>query len=218
MVEEVRGGGRGWGSIEPTRVVALPSARNEAPTQGERSCNGLLPFGHHRWRSALWWFRLPPHAFPCVELLPHSHPLRMFPHSQLKSSAWVCSPDPTFQHPALVCSGGHPLRLGGQGRAQYPVYRSHSVLPPHAGCHVLFPGCGVHPSLSAPLRVAGPISLLFLFLFLLSLDLPRSAGILLVLLGVSGPLLIFCGGSVRIVTFADVFLMRLWREINSMSA
>ena len=47
MVEEVRGGGRGWGSIEPTRVVALPSARNEAPTQGERSCNGLLPFGHH---------------------------------------------------------------------------------------------------------------------------------------------------------------------------
>ena len=115
MVEEVRGGGRGWGSIEPTRVVALPSARNEAPTQGERSCNGLLPFGHHRWRSALWWFRLPPHAFPCVELLPHSHPLRMFPHSQLKSSAWVCSPDPTFQHPALVCSGGHPLRLGGQG-------------------------------------------------------------------------------------------------------
>ena len=115
MVEEVRGGGRGWGSIEPTRVVALPSARNEAPTQGERSCNGLLPFGHHRWRSVLWWFRLPPHAFPCVELLPHSHPLRMFPHSQLKSSAWVCSPDPTFQHPALVCSGRHPLRPGGQG-------------------------------------------------------------------------------------------------------
>ena len=47
MVEEVHGGGRGWGSIEPTRVVALPSARNEAPTQGERGCNGLLPFGHH---------------------------------------------------------------------------------------------------------------------------------------------------------------------------
>ena len=47
VVEEAHGGGRGWGSIEPTRVVALPSARNEAPTQGERGCNGLLPFGHH---------------------------------------------------------------------------------------------------------------------------------------------------------------------------
>ena len=40
-------GGSGWGSIEPTRVVALPSARNEGPTQGERGCNGPLPFGHH---------------------------------------------------------------------------------------------------------------------------------------------------------------------------
>ena len=120
---------------------------------------------------------------------------------------------------ALVCSGGHPLRLGGQGRGQYPVYRSHSVLLPHAGCHVLFPGCGVHPFLSAPLRVAGPILLLFLLLFLLlSFELPHSAGILLVLLGVSRPLLIFCRGSVRIVTFADVFLIHLWREINSMSA
>ena len=47
VVEAAHGGGRGWGSIEPTRVVALPSAGNEAPTQGERGCNGLLPFGHH---------------------------------------------------------------------------------------------------------------------------------------------------------------------------
>ena len=120
---------------------------------------------------------------------------------------------------ALVQIRGHPLRLGGQGRGQYPVYRSHSVLLPHAGCHVLFPRCGVHPSLSAPLRVAGPISLLFLLLFLLlSFDLPGSAGILLVLLCVPGPLLVFCRGSVRIAPFADVFLMSLWREINSMSA
>ena len=72
-----------------------------------------------------------------AELLPPSCLLRMSPHSQPQSSAWVCSPVPTFQHPALVCSGGHPLRLRGQGWAQQPVYRSHSVL--HTGCSVLFP-------------------------------------------------------------------------------
>ena len=72
-----------------------------------------------------------------AELLPPSCCLRMSPHSQPQSSAWVWSPNPTFQHPALVCSSGHTLRLGGQGWGQQPVYRSHSVL--HTGCCVLFP-------------------------------------------------------------------------------
>ena len=76
-------------------------------------------------------------SIPFAELLPPACPLRMSPHSQPQSSAWVCSPIPTFQHPALVCSGGHPLRLRGQGWAQQPVYRSHSVL--HTGCSILFP-------------------------------------------------------------------------------
>ena len=72
-----------------------------------------------------------------AELLPPSCLLRMSPHSQPQSSAWVCSPNPTFQHPALVCSGAlsgwcplSPLRLGGQGWGQQPVYRSHCVLLP----------------------------------------------------------------------------------------
>ena len=72
-------------------------------------------------RSVLCWFRLPPHAFPCVDFLSPSHPPRTSPHSPQQSSAWVCSPNPTFQYPALVCSGGHPLKLGGQGWGQYPV-------------------------------------------------------------------------------------------------
>ena len=126
------GRGCGWCSIEPTEVVALPSAGGGgASTGGEGLQWWVFPLGiTQQWRSVLWWFRLPPQAFLFIELLPLSHPLRTFPHRPQQSSAWVCSSNPTFQHPALVCTGGHPLRLGGQGWGQYPVYRSHSVLLP----------------------------------------------------------------------------------------
>ena len=67
---------------------------------------------------------------PFIQLLAPCVSCRMSPHGPQQSSAWVCSPDATFQHPALFCSSGHSLRLGGHGRGQYPVYRSHSVLLP----------------------------------------------------------------------------------------
>ena len=90
-----------------------------------------LPFGHH---SPMVLCTIEVQAsstsIPFAELLPPSCPLRMSPHSQPQSSAWFSSPNPTFQHPALVCSGGHPLRLGGQGWGQQPLYRSHCVLLP----------------------------------------------------------------------------------------
>ena len=54
-------------------------------------------------------------SIPFAELLPPSCPLRMSPHSQPQSSAWVCSPNPTFQDPALVCSGGLPAQAWGAG-------------------------------------------------------------------------------------------------------
>ena len=38
-------------------------------------------------------------SIPFAELSPHSRPLRISPQSQPQSSAWVCSPNPTFQHP-----------------------------------------------------------------------------------------------------------------------
>ena len=53
----------------------------------------------HQWRSALWWFRLLPQASRLQSSPPHSRPLRISPQSQPQSSAWVCSPNPTFQHP-----------------------------------------------------------------------------------------------------------------------
>ena len=155
-----------------------------------------------------------------AELSPHSRPLRISPQSQPQASAWVCSPNPTFQHPEPLSAVVDTLS-GWVGRAGVSTPCTGLTL---SSCHTLAamfssPDVEFTPFLSAPLRVAGPILLLFLLLFLLlSFELPHSAGILLVLLGVSRPLLIFCRGSVRIVTFADVFLIHLWREINSMSA
>ena len=125
------GGGCGWGSIEPTRVVALPGCwRGRGQHRGRGAVVGFF-FGH---QSAMVLCCMVVQACattsPFIELLPPCLSCRMSSHSPQQSSAWVCSLDPTFQHPALVCSGGHPLRLGGQGRGQYPVYTSHSVLLP----------------------------------------------------------------------------------------
>ena len=141
-VEEGHGGGRGWASIEPTRVAALPIARDEGPAQGERGSGEVLPFGPH---STMVLCALAVQAsftsIPFAELLPPSHPLRMSPHGQPQSSAWVCSPKPTFQHPALsavvdtlevetLSSWVSRAGLSTQSAAL-------SVLLPHAGCQVL---------------------------------------------------------------------------------
>ena len=55
-----------------------------------------------------------------IDLLPLSRPLSMSPHSTPQSSAWVCSPNPTFQHPALVCIGGHASKAGWAGLGSAP--------------------------------------------------------------------------------------------------
>ena len=54
------------------------------------------------------------------KLLPYSHPFRMFPHSQLQSSASVCSPNPAFQHAALFFIGGHASKAGWAGLGSVP--------------------------------------------------------------------------------------------------
>lgn len=133
-----------------------------------------------------------------IELLPPTFSCRMSRHrGPQQSSAWVCFPDPTFQHPALVCSGGHLLRLGGEGRGQYPVCRSHTVLLPRTVAVFSSHKNEAPPSVSTGLpqtlrsfpdveafslfrspRVAGATPLPFLFLFpSFSPVLPVKAGI-----------------------------------------
>lgn len=92
----------------------------------------------HQWCSALWWLGFTTNI-PFAELLPHSNPFRMFPHSQLQSSALVCSPNSTFQHPALVCIAGHASKAGWAGLRSVPCVQVSSVLLPHPGLPCFLP-------------------------------------------------------------------------------
>ena len=136
-----RGRGNRWVMRAPTLLEPFLVPGEEGPAQGERGYKQWRVFAlgmTQQWRSALGWFRPPPQAFLFAELLPPCHSHRASPHRPQQSSAWVCSPGPTFQPPALVCSGGHPLRLGGQGWGWYPCA---GLLCPAASdcCRVLFP-------------------------------------------------------------------------------
>ena len=151
------------------------------------------------------------------------------------SSAWVCPPNPTFQHTALVCIGGHPLRLGGQGRDQYPAHISLSFtlvavfschtergspsvrteLPPVRG----FRGCGDLPSLQIPPGICGFHPASFPLPFPPALSCPtwlsRTLSCPFRCPSSSARVL---QGSVRFFPLQDVFLMLLWREMNSTSS
>ena len=59
-------------------------------------------------------------SIPFAELLPQSHLFRVFLYSQPQSSALIWSLNPTFQHPALVCSGGHASQAGWAGQGSAP--------------------------------------------------------------------------------------------------
>ena len=164
---------------------------------------------------------LPPVPTGCI-LMANRCPLPGFALQTPRSSTQPLS---TLEHTLF--------RLGGQGRNQYPVNRSHSVL--HACCRVLFPqrtrlpfcpnrapprggaalAVETSPLFRSPQGFVGSIWLLFLFPFLQhSLVLPGSAGIFLVLSGVQVPLPVF-RRALRIFPLQDVLFMLLWREMNS---
>ena len=82
-----------------------------------------------------------------------------------------------------------------------------------------FPYFGISPLLQLPcLRVQVLSRFLSSSFSLLFFILPSYAGVFIVLSGVQGLLLVFSQWSVRIVASIDVFLMHLWREVNSMSS
>ena len=146
------GGGSSCGGREITHLGGSHAwcLERQGQTQGQTGCKEVLPFGiTQQRRSASLVVQASSTSIPIAELLPPSRPLRMSPHVQPHSSAWVYSPNPTFQHPGLVCIRGHRIRLGGLGWGQYPVCRSHSVL--HAGCRLLFPQRTRSPSVPTEL-------------------------------------------------------------------
>ena len=59
-------------------------------------------------------------SVPVCRAPPSLPSLRMSPQSQPQSSAWVCSPNPTFQHAALFFIGGHASKVGWAVLASVP--------------------------------------------------------------------------------------------------
>ena len=176
-----------------------------------------------------------PRNFP-AHGAPYSCPFSLSLHIQQLSSPRVHCPNPIFQHAAPLCTRRHMAQAGVHGAAAWTVSTdlTLSCLPLTSCCIPLWPPkapsvsqlifplwggfseCRKLSSPSAPLRGAGPFSFpLFVFL---SLVLPGCVGIFLVLLGVQGPPIVFSMYSMRFVPFVDVFLMYLWREVNSMSS
>ena len=116
------GGGSRCGCHEITHLGgrAIPSAwRGRDRHRGAEAASRFFPSGITQQRhSASVVVQASSTSVPVAELLLPSRPLRMSPHGQPQSSAWVCPPNPTFQHTVLVCIGGYPLRLCGQCRGQ----------------------------------------------------------------------------------------------------
>ena len=114
-------------------------------------------------------------------------------HSGLSATDWLF-------HPPL-----NSLRCSPSVPTDFPIGEGAS------------PDAGNSSLLQLPLRGTDPIPLPLLFFSLLSFVLPSYVGIFLVLTGVQGLLLVFSQCSVRILPSVDVFLIHLWREINSTS-
>ena len=125
----------------PTLMEPFIVPGEERPAQGERGCKQWWVLALdiiQQWRSTLWWFRLPLQAFLFAGLLPPCLSCRLSPHSPQQSSAWVCFPDPTFQHPAFVCSSGHS-QAGWAGLGSVPCVQV--SLCPAAKTVAVFSSC-----------------------------------------------------------------------------
>ena len=150
-------GGVGWGLKSPTWVEFFVVLDEQRATQGTWDAMGFL-FGRHSpmalcsmvvqaspQGSCLQSSSLMPIPSGCF-LIASSSPL---PRSALQS--------PHFSTQPLSALADMPLRLGGQGWGQHPVCRSHSVLLPHAGCHVFFPQrmrLSFSPNWAPPVRLS----------------------------------------------------------------
>ena len=164
---------------------------------------------------------------------PYCCPFRLSLHSQQLLPPWVCSPNPTFQHPTPSAPGDTRLRLWCIELCHGPS--AWVLLCP--ACHWPVAAFLSNPSLSqlifplgrglswvrepllffrSPPGVQAPAH--FLCSLFISFVLPSYMGSFLVLLGVQGPLLVFSWCSVRAVPFVYIFLMYLWWEANSMSS
>ena len=178
-------------------------------------------------------------GIPCCGF-PPSLPLSPSPHSQQLFLLWPCSPIPNLQFPApctplnIHPSLGHIVPWYGPSvyfsLCQVCYQSTSSPSSDSLKCFPLVPvdfptservslNSGIfplfqlpHPGVQAPSCFLSSSSSLLFFI------LASYAGIFIVISGVQGLLLVFSQCSVRIVASIIVFLMYLWRDMNSMSS
>ena len=95
----------------PAQMGAPANARTSKRLVGGKGpCHGgsalCAPLNNGTWSCGDPGFF--PQTFQLVELLNQE----MLLHSQQLSPPWVCSPNPTFQHPALLCTRRHTAQAG----------------------------------------------------------------------------------------------------------
>ena len=139
IMEEVDGGGHGWGSKDPRLGRVLPSPWLAGAGTRDKGCSGLIPWASLKNDTLSMVVQASSRSIPLetssLTPVPSGCLLRAN-HSPLPGSALQT---PHFSTQPLSASLDMPLRLGRQGWGQYPVSRSHSVLLPHTVFHVLFP-------------------------------------------------------------------------------
>ena len=139
---------------------------------------------------------------------PHAHQQTHVPVRGMQGHGMDClcsSHCPVCRRPA-ISSSSESLRCFPSVPTNFPVSEG------------VFPDAGTSLLLQLPPGEQVPSCFLSSSFSLLSFILPSYAGIFIVLSGVQGLLLVFSQYFVTIVPSIDVFLMHLWREMNSMSS
>ena len=139
IMEEVDGGGHGWGSKDPRLGRVLPSPWLAGAGTRDKGCSGLIPWASLNNDTLSMVVQASSRSIPLEtsSLTPvPSGCILTANRSPLPGSALQI---PHFGTQPLSALLDMPLRLGGQGWGQHPVCRSHCVLLPHTVCHVLFP-------------------------------------------------------------------------------
>ena len=122
-----QGGFDGGGGCSDGGPSQCPQVQGPEGVEGD--CNGnptpCVPLNNAAL--ILWWPWFFLHFPSCGA--PYSHHFRLPCHSQQLPLPWVCSPNPTFQHPDPSTPGDTQLSLGCTGCSMDHAHRSHSVLP-----------------------------------------------------------------------------------------
>ena len=99
------------GSKDPRLGRVLRSPWLAGAGTRDKGCSGLIPWASLNKDTLSVVVHASSTSMPFIDLLLHSRPLRMSPHSKPQSSAWLCSPNPSSPGVLSGPSQARPLPL-----------------------------------------------------------------------------------------------------------